>query len=61
MKIQRWFKQIIEDRLIREADSAIKQTKELLKLKKQKLIKNHIEGRESVSIDDPYAALWKED
>ncbi|CDW86542.1 UNKNOWN [Stylonychia lemnae] len=58
LTIQRWFKQKIEDRLLQEADSAIKQTKELLRMKKERLVKNYVQGRESV--DDPYA-LFKEE
>lgn len=55
--IQRWYKQILEERLLKEADSALKQTKALIKMQKQKLINKHVIGRESVTVDDPYT-LW---
>lgn len=58
--IQRWFKSKIEERLLKEAESAVFQTKNLHKMNKNRLISNHILGRESVSINDPYA-IWRED
>ena len=47
--IQRWFKDLLQTRMMREAEQAIEQTKGLLKLKKQHLVKKHIHLRESVA------------
>lgn len=55
--IQRWFKNLLEKRLLKEAEANIAMTKNLLRyrdLTKQKLVKQHIEGRESVDVGE----LW---
>ena len=39
--IQRWYKSKMQDRMMREAEKAIFETRQLLKLKKERLLKNY--------------------
>jgi hypothetical protein len=39
--IQRWYKSKMQDRMMREAEKAISETRQLLKLKKERLLKNY--------------------
>jgi len=39
--IQRWYKSKMQDRMMREAEKAILETRQLLKLKKERLLKNY--------------------
>jgi len=54
--IQRWFKGLLQDRLHREAEEAIQEAKRLAKLRKEIMVKNYVECRESMN--DPHA-VWK--
>ena len=48
--IQRWYKGIVEKRMIEEAERAIQETKTLMQRKREKLVMNYVEGRESVDV-----------
>ena len=50
-KIQRWNRSLQEKKLIKEAEAAIAETKNLLKKKKDRLISNYVKGV-SESIDE---------
>jgi len=39
--IQRWYKSKVHDRMMREADRAVEETRRLIQLKKERLLKNY--------------------
>ena len=55
--IQRWWKNVIEKKLMREAEEIIAQTRKLNKFKKEKLVKTYVEGRDSVDVNQYWD--WK--
>jgi len=50
--IQRWYKELIRDRLMKEAEQAIAYTRQMMRLKKERLLKETNPVRDSMELID---------
>jgi hypothetical protein len=50
--IQRWYKELMRDRLMKEAEQAIAYTRQMMRLKKERLLKETNPVRDSMELID---------